>query len=203
MLPIQHEGEAKTMSELLIVRSLPDQALEPIGDGWTVYGRAVPYGREQEVTDDGARRYVEVWAPGAFSRDAAKGGRWVNLFAGHRGDDGDRWLGRCVELTEQPDGLYPAFRLNRAHPLAEQARSGELTGWSVGAKIFRSREIQRGGRTVVIREVAGLNHVAATAHPQYAGAGVMVAREEHELVVEHTPIRDTLRARLDALRAGR
>lgn len=190
------------MSELLVVRSLPDQALEPIGDGWTVYGRAVPYGIEQEVTDDGVGRYWEEWEPGVFSRDVDKGGRWVNLFAGHRGDDGDRWLGRCVALEEQEDGLYPSFRLNRSHPQAEAARSGELTGWSIGAKIFRSRQVQRAGRTVILREAAGLNHVAATAHPQYAGAGVLVARE-HELVVEATPLRDTHRAALDALRASR
>jgi HK97 family phage prohead protease len=191
------------MSELIIERALPDQALEPVGDGWTVYGRAVPYGIGQRVTDDGAAYYTEEWARRAFSRDAEKGGRWVNLFAGHRGDDGDRYLGRCVELTEKDDGLYAAFRLNRSHPLAEEARAGELTGWSVGAKVFRTRETHRGGDVVKIRELAGLNHVAATASPQYAGTGVLVARD-HELITDApTPLRDTLRARLDALRAAR
>jgi HK97 family phage prohead protease len=191
------------MSELIIERALPDQALEPVGDGWTVYGRAVPYDVDQRVSDDGKSFYVERFAGGAFSRDSAKGGRWVNLYVGHAGDDGDRFLGRCVQLEEKDDGLYASFRINRAHPLAEDARAGDLTGWSVGAKVFRTRETHRAGDLVKIREICGLNHVAATAAPQYAGAGVLVARD-HEIITDApTPLRDTLRSRLDALRAGR
>src|SRR4249919_1988954 len=121
------------MSELTIERSLPAGALEPVGDGWTVEGLAVPYEREQRVTDDGVTFYLERFARGAFNRDVTKGGRWVNLFLGHKGDEGDRWLGRCVALREQDDGLYPSFRINREHPDAEAARSGDLTGWSVSA----------------------------------------------------------------------
>lgn len=181
------------MTELVICRELPIQ-LEPVGDGWTVTGLAVPYGREQSVTDNGKDFYVESFAPGAFSRDVAKGGRWVNLFRGHAGDDGDRWLGRCVALVEQDDGLYPTFRLNREHPDAEAARSGELVGWSVSARVYRTREVTRTGGVHRIREVCGLSHVAATPRPQYAGAGVLVARE-HEIVSEsRTPRLDKLRA---------
>jgi HK97 family phage prohead protease len=191
------------MSELVITRALPDSALEPIGDGWTVRGLAVPYGVDQRVTDDGKEYYLERWEPGAFRRDVAKGGRWVNLMVGHAGDDGDRFLGRCIALEEESDGLYPSFRLDRAHPLAEQARSGELTGWSVGAKVFRTRLERATGAQVRVREQCGLNHVAATASPQYAGAGVLVARE-HEVIGEPAaPRRDALAARLDAIRRPR
>ena len=190
------------MTELIITRALPDQALEPVGDGWTVYGRAVPYDADQRVSDDGTNFYTERFAHGAFARDTAKGGRWVNLYVGHNGDDGDRFLGRCVQLEEKDDGLYAAFRINRAHPYAEDARAGDLTGWSVGAKVFRTREFHRGAGLVRVRELCGLNHVAATRAPQYAGAGVLVARD-HEVVTDGPLVRDTLRARLDALRAGR
>lgn len=184
------------MTELLICRDLPIGALEASGDGWTVSGLAVPYERENEVSDDGgASRYVEEFAGGSFSRDVAKGGRWVNLFLGHRGDEGDRFLGRCVGLEETPAGLFSAFRIDRSHPAAEQARSGELKGWSVSAHVYRSREVARAGRTVIVREVCGLSHVAATPRPQYVGAGVLVARE-HELVgAPATPALDALRAR--------
>lgn len=183
------------MSELTIQRDLPAGALEPVGDGWTVEGLAVPYEREQRVTDDGVTFYLERFARGSFERDVAKGGRWVNLFLGHKGDEGDRWLGRCVSLREQDDGLYSAFRINRAHPDAEAARSGDLTGWSVSARIYRTRERLGGMLPVVIREVCGLSHVAATAMPQYAGAGVLVARE-HEIVsvTTATPRLDSLRS---------
>ena len=173
------------MSELTIQRELPAGALEPVGDGWTVYGLAVPYERQQRVTDDGVTYYLESFAPHAFNRDVAKGGRWVNLFLGHKGDEGDRWLGRCIALTEQEDGLYPTFRLNREHPQAEAARSGELVGWSVSAHVYRSRKELGATMPVVVREACGLSHVAATAMPQYAGAGVLVARE-HELVTVTT-----------------
>ena len=184
------------MSELIIERAMPAE-LTPTGDGWTVYGMAVPYGVESEVSDDGgATRYIEEFITRAFSRDVGKGGRWVNLMLGHRGDEGDRYLGRCVGLEEHDDGLYPAFRLDRSHPQAEAARSGELTGWSVSAHVYRSREITRRGRRVMLREVCGLSHVAATARPQYAGAGVLVARD-HELIEAPptTPLLDALRAR--------
>jgi hypothetical protein len=54
----------------------------------------------------------------------------------------------------------------------------------------------------VWREVCGLSHVAATAQPQYAGAGVLVARE-HTMVnaPSPTPARDAIREWLDNLPA--
>ena len=188
------------MSELVISRALPDNAVEPTGDGWTLYGRAVPYGADQRVSDDGGRTwYVERFAHGAFTRDTVAGGRWVNLFVGHGGDEGARYLGRCVELDEKADGLYAAFRINRSHPLAEAARSGELTGWSVSARVYRTRA----DGAALIRESRGLSHVAATASPQYAGAGVLVAREHEVVGVMATPRADAARKALEVLRAGR
>jgi HK97 family phage prohead protease len=186
------------MPELLINRAAP--ALEPVGDGWTVEGIAVPYGVPHKVSDDGTTYYREGFTPGAFGRDVAKGGRWVNLMLGHSGDDGDRFLGRCVGLTEEPSGLRATFRLDRTHPQAEAARAGELTGWSVSARVYRSRTEGPANDRTVWREVCGLSHVAATAQPQYAGAGVLVARE-HTLVnaPSPTPVRDELRAWLDSL----
>lgn len=183
------------MPELIINRDLTEGAIEPVGDGWTVYGLAVPYGVPQSVTDDGKTFYREVFAPGSFDRDVTKGGRWVNLMLGHRGDDGDRYLGRCIALESTDSGLFPSFRLNRAHPAAEAARAGELTGWSVSARVYRSRTSTDPAGPVTIREGCGLSHVAATAKPQYAGAGVIVARE-------HIITADIPRPRLAALQAA-
>lgn len=182
------------MAELIIERAAA--ALEPVGDGWTVEGLAVPYDREQRVSDDGRDYYSELFAAGSFTRDCAKGGRWVNLMVGHKGDDGDRYLGRCVRLWEDSGGLAAAIRLDRSHPQAEAARSGELTGWSVSARVYRTAVRNRpGGDRLMIRELCGLSHIAATPVPQYAGAGVLVAREH----VEHPEGSAT--PRLDALRA--
>lgn len=189
------------MSELIIERALPVE-LEPTGDGWTLYGRAVPYETPQRVTDDGREYYLEQFAQGSFSKDVGKGGRWVNLMVGHQGDEGDRYLGRCVGIQETPAGLDLAFRIDRTHPLAEEARSGELTHWSVSAHVYRSRQVRLGGDDVLVRELCGLSHVAATASPQYQGAGVLVARD-HELIqaTPQTPLLDAARARLERLRA--
>ena len=182
------------MAELLIERSAA-APMETTGDGWTLYGLAVPYGQESVVSDDGVSFYREQFSQGCFQRDVAKGGRWVNLMVGHSGDDGDRYLGRCIAIVEDSQGLWPSFRLDRHHPQAEAARAGELTGWSVSARVYRSRREMVGGQPVLTREVCGLSHVAATAVPQYAGAGVLVARD-HVVVNagSSTP-------RLDALRA--
>lgn len=189
------------MSELIIERAATP--LETTGDGWTVEGLAVPYDVPHEVSDDGgASTYWEAFAHGAYTRDAAKGGRWVNLMVGHTGDEGDRYLGRCVSIREERAGLMCAFRIDRSHPQAEQARAGELTGWSVSTRVYRSRaNVDYAGRRVTVREVCGLSHVAATPTPQYAGAGVMVARE-HELIVapSGTPRADAVREYLAGLR---
>lgn len=188
------------MDELLIERAAPP--LEPVGDGWTVYGQAVPYGVENRVTDDGGTTfYAEVFDHGAFARDVAKGGRWVNLMVGHHGDDGDRYLGRCVALEERPDGLYGSFRLDRTHPQAEAARAGELRGWSVSARVYRSHETPTpDGSRLVRRQACGLSHVAATEAPQYAGAGVLVAREHVRVIgASPTPNLDAVRAWREAL----
>lgn len=189
------------MAELIIERAAAP--LEPIGDGWTVEGIAVPYGVPALVSDDGgATSYFEAFDRGAYARDCQKGGRWVNLMVGHSGDDGDRYLGRCVSLRESSDGLVSAFRLDRTHPQAEEARAGELRGWSVSARVYRSRSVpEPDGRVVVHREVCGLSHVAATPRPQYAGAGVAVARD-HEFITgpSPTPRLDEIRAMLERIK---
>lgn len=191
------------MAELVIERAAAT-ALEPVGDGWTVEGLAVPYDRPQRVSDDGVTFYREGFTAGAFTRDVAKGGRWVNLMLGHAGDDGDRFLGRAMGLAESSDGLVATFRLDRTHPQAEAARSGELTGWSVSARVYRSRTEGPADNRMVWRELCGLSHVAATASPQYAGAGVMVARE-HRLIegTSPTPHLDEIRAWLASTGARR
>ena len=125
----------------------------------------------------------------------------MNLFEGHHGDEGERYLGRCVALREDSAGLWSTFRINREHPHAEAARSGELTGWSVSARVYASNRESINGREVVTRLSCGLSHVAATAVPQYAGAGVKVSREHVETVSgSATPRADEIRAWLDEMR---
>lgn len=196
------------MPELMIERDFDPAELEvQRGDGWTLFGRIVALARRQEVRDHPDQAtYLERFAVDSFDRDVAKGGRWVNLRVGHHGPDHDAYLGRCIGLEARTDGLYGTFRLDREHPLADAARSGELRGWSVGAKVFRSRRsVDPDGATVTDRLLCAINHVAATPSPQYAGAGVLLVRD-HQLVDDTpagTPLRDALQARLRAERAAR
>ena len=189
------------MTELIIERE-GGGPLKPTQEADKVYGLAVPYGVPSRVTDDGGLTfYTEVFEPGSFTRDVRKGGRWVNLMVGHHGDDGDRYLGRCVAMEERPDGLYPTFRLDLDNPQAEAARAGELRGWSVSARVYRSREETDAlGQRLVRRLACGLSHVAATASPQYGGAGVLVAREHVMLKAAGTPRLDELRAWREGLK---
>jgi HK97 family phage prohead protease len=195
------------MSELIIERDYDVTDLDVgRGDGWTLYGRIVPFGVRQQVRDTAAGpEYLERFDPGAFDRDVEKGGRWVNLRIGHHGADHEAFLGRCIGLDARSGGLYGTFRVTeRQHPLADAARAGELTKWSIGAKVFRSRRVtDPDGREVIDREVCAINHVAATAAPQYAGAGVLVARD-HQLVDATgrpaAPLRDELLARFPGAR---
>lgn len=184
------------MGEVVVISRAVAAPLEPTGDGWTVGGLAVPYDVEQRVSDDGGVSfYLESVPAGSFERDVRAGGRWVNLILGHGGDDGEGFLGRCVSLEDRSEGLWPWFRLNREHPLAESARSGELSGWSISAKVLKTREVRRGAELVRIRERLALRHVAATATPQYAGAGVLVAREHVTIPAAPTPMLDRWLAR--------
>lgn len=192
----------------MIWRSMP--ALEmATGDGWTVWGPVIPFGRRTKV-EDVARAgtgdqfvlsYMERIAHHGFDRDIANRGGWVNLMVGHDGDHALRYLGRCIRLEAHKDALYATFRLNRDHPLAEQARCGELTGWSAGAQIYESRRVvDPDGVEVIERTSLNLRHVAATASPQYEGAGVQIVRE-HVMIdnLPTAPIRDALRARYGML----
>lgn len=169
-------------SEFLIERATID--FEPTGDGWTVIGRAVPFNVRQRVTDDGRTFYDEEFDPASFDRDISNGGRWVNLMLGHMGDEGERYLGRTIALRADAAALVAEVRLNRAHPQAEAARAGELRGWSVSCRVYKSLSMPNG---VVRRMACGLSHIAATAQPQYAGAGVFAVRSAHEVEAVSAP----------------
>lgn len=186
------------MTELVIHRAIAVDMLDTVpGDGWTVYGRAVPYGIPQRVSDDGRTFYREQFAEASFRNSAKAGGRGVRFLAGHERDIDVSLLGRCVEVREERDGLYTAFRIYRDHPDAEAARSGELTRWSIGALVKQSQQI---APDLVMRTWCVLDHVAATRSPQYADAGVLYTREH--VIPEPTPRRDALAANLERLRSS-
>ena len=162
------------MSELIIERSIAAATMEPIGDGWTLHGRAVPYDVDQEVTDDGKSHYYErscarCLCPGRSSPAAVGSTSW----SATAGTTGSAYLGRCIAIADTSGGLDLDSWNQPGASSRRRARPGDLMGWSVSAHVFRTRKSVENGRLVMVRERCGLSHVAATAlTPSTPGAGV-------------------------------
>lgn len=145
------------------------------GDGRTVIGRCVPYNAPARVKDEFGPVYREAFLPGAF-QEMAKAPNRVGLNYRH-GTGLMDYVGKCVALDEQPDGLYGTFRLfddaegNKARTLVQE---GVLTGLSVEADIIRSVHSPDG---VVQRAKARLTGVALCQNPAYVDAEVLAVRE--------------------------
>lgn len=189
-----------------IVRSFAAEALE-VADGRTIVGRCVPYDEVGLVADGGGEPYREVWRAGAFRRviRGAAAGRLPAILLNyeHRTDLANA-IGRTVELDDRADGLWGTFR---AHDTAigeqglELVRCGAVTGLSVQAHVPTRRRVLGDG-TVERSLATRLEHVAVTASPSWAGAGVTAVRSV-DLDLDddlETPAGDEVRAWLDAAR---
>jgi HK97 family phage prohead protease len=126
----------------------------------------------------------------------------VRLFSQH---DMKKPLGKMMQATVRPDGIYAVFRLSRStagNDALVMAQEGLVTGLSIGAEIISSAP-SRSGHTVVT--AAKLKEVSLVTEPAFKSAQVLeIAAEEVELpaepitpteseaVVENTP--DTVAA---------
>ena len=126
----------------------------------------------------------------------------VRLFSQH---DMKKPLGKMLQATVRPDGIYAVFRLSRStagNDALVMAQEGLVTGLSIGAEIIASAP-SRSGHTVVT--AAKLKEVSLVTEPAFKSAQVLeIAAEEIELpaepntqpeseaVVENTP--DTVAA---------
>jgi len=155
----------------LLTRSFA--AMELREDGRTVFGRIVPYGEVAQVFDLSGEPYNEVFVRGAFE-GAMKVPERIDLRYSHSGSF-DNVLGQASNLEERDDGLYGTFRLYESvSTRAREVLQGHAKHLSVGFFPIKSRKRQG----VVERVKAYLEHVAATATPAYAGAGVLAIRED-------------------------
>lgn len=159
----------------VIVRSF-DVDLEAT-DGRTIVGRCVPYDVPSTVADPpNPVTYREVWRPGAF-RHVLKAANRVRLNYEHEARNILNVVGHAVDLHEQPDGLHGTFRAVGApgDQALELIRSGTVRGLSVAVVMHERGNRNADGMIERIR-VARLDHVALTASPAYADAGVMAVR---------------------------
>lgn len=143
-----------------------------------VVGRAIPYAKPEEVSDDGLTTYLEEWAHGVFrtALQPANAGR-VKLNYTHNDDTDLRyWVGRTMLLEERPDGLYGEWKVDDS-PVGDavlaKVRDGQLPGLSVSAVVLANR--MRG--EVKVRTQAQLRHVALVEQAAFSDALVTAVRE--------------------------
>ena len=183
------------MSESEFIKRTFRTSLTPQGDGRTVEGLIVPYGKPTMVADhDGTEPYREEWLKGAFRENVKAANRVLVNFEhyGARYDDVlqsggsiESAFGRGVELEERDDGLYGKFTMFRT-PAGDNAlmliKEGIVTAFSVAAKIKRSTRSADG---VVQRVKASLDWVSLAREGAFPESKILAVRtaaleEEHE-----------------------
>jgi len=160
----------------VLTRILTNSQLELRGDGRTVYGIAVPYDRETEVSDMPGVRYREIFRYGSFAQTINRGAtNRVKLMVNH--DRQKLPIGRATELTERRDGLYGEFRISSIpdgdHAL-ELVRDGVVDSFSVGFQPVKDRD----SHGVVERLEVNLREVSLVAFPAYEDA--LIAGLRHD-----------------------
>ena len=190
----QYSGSAGSgRSRAEIARDLPAEAigeqersfalvmeLRDTGDGRTLVGRAVPY---NVIGDLG--RFQERFLPGVFARQVgSQQFGQIKLYDAHTTRlDGRHPIGKTVNLSEQPDGLYGQWRVHdtsAGEDALKLVRAGEVTGLSVG---FRAQGggSRRADDGVIDRVSAHLDHVSLTHEPVYGDAKVLSVRSAEVL----------------------
>lgn len=142
------------------------------GDGRTIEGIAVPYGRKQRIDST----LVEQFARGAFN--AQLGAAHRVKFAREHPVFGGTIIGRAVELRDDAAGLWGAWRVSATQAgdeALELARDGVLDELSIG---FRERQNRRLDDGTIERVTAHLVEVSLVMEGAYGrGAVVSAVRE--------------------------
>lgn len=140
---------------------------------------AVPYDEWATVEVEG-RTVAESFAPGAFDRlEAQEDKPRFKVYREHRMAADEDWLGRVIRAEpDDPRGLVLDVKMRRS-PEAEQALIDSVDGMyaaSVGFSAYpHNQEWSRDrSRRRIIK--AYFDHVALTATPAYAGAGILAVR---------------------------
>lgn len=143
------------------------------GDGRTIEGIAVPYGRPQRIDS----QLVEQFACGAFDHQLAAPNRV--LFCRDHLAQGGTLIGRAVELRDDAAGLWGAWRVSRTAAGDETltlVEDGVLDELSVG---FQERQNRRLADGTIERVKANLVEVSVVLEGAYgrgaAVSGVRVA----------------------------
>ncbi|MFE7804129.1 HK97 family phage prohead protease [Streptomyces sp. NPDC057430] len=139
-------------------------------DRRTIFGIVCPFNQVVEIRDSYGG-YLERFAAGAFRKTINEAGARVKLLRGH--DARSLPVGRAVELREQPNGLYGAFRVAETaagDELLTLVRDGVADAFSVGFRPIREREQRTDSGMIVVRTEVQLMEVSVVALGAYPSA---------------------------------
>lgn len=155
--------EYRTFTPELEVRAAKDG-----GDGRTIVGIAVPYGRAQRISS----QLTEQFAAGAFDHQLRAAPRVP--FAREHMSLGGTLIGKTVMLRNDAAGLYGEWRVSKT-PAGEETlelvKDGALSDLSIG---FRERQNRRLNDGTIERVSADLREVSVVMEGAY-GANAVVA----------------------------
>lgn len=147
----------------------PDLEVRSSGDGRTIVGIAVPYGRPQFIS----RGLTEQFRRGAFNHQLRAAHR-VPLTRDHL-PLGGTLIGRATVLRDDAAGLYGEWRVSKTaagDETLELVRDGALSQLSIG---FRERQNERLTGGVIERVTADLREVAVVPEGAYGDAALISA----------------------------
>ncbi|NIH81694.1 HK97 family phage prohead protease [Amycolatopsis viridis] len=186
------------MTETFTRQWLPELEVRSAGDGRTVEGIAVPYGKPQVIDS----RLTEQFARGAFSAQIRAAHR-VPFFRDHFGRNGEMGgtlIGRAIELRDDAAGLFTRFRVSRTEKgdeTLELIKDGALSELSIGFREGQNRKLPGG---VVERRSATLTEVAIVMAGAYGEAATVTAVRSTATVDRRTQL-DQIVATLPVLSA--
>lgn len=166
------------MTEMLTRQFLPELEVRSAakgGDGRTVCGIAVPYGRPQQIDS----RLVEQFARGAFNAQLRAAHR-IPFMRDH-GPHGGRLIGVATALRDDASGLYGEWRVSNTdtgNETLELIKDGALSELSIGFREGQNRQLPGG---VTERASATLTEVAIVMAGAYGeSAAVASVRAQSE-----------------------
>lgn len=150
----------------------PDLEVRSDGDGRTIVGIAVPYGRTINVPSEGIR---ERFARGAFNHQLRAANRIA--FARDHLPFGGVLIGATKLLRDDAAGLYGEWRVSRTamgDETLELVRDGALRELSVGFKERRNRMVSDPGGPITERVKADASEVAVVMAGAYGRQGAVM-----------------------------
>ena len=177
----------------------PDLEVRSGGDGRTIVGIAVPYGKAQRIDS----QLVEQFARGAFSHQLKPGAVRPIPFARDHLQLGGTLIGRSTVLRDDASGLYGEWRVSKT-PIGDETlelvKDGALSQLSIG---FRERQNRRLPGGVTERVKADLREVAVVLEGAYEHAASVAAvrrPEDHVPGCQCDPCMSSYTDRLDEAR---